>query len=228
MGAIYSTAGVLKNPLVINWKDASGPIKVDRKTVRITLRTTTQVLTGTGPSTYQISIGRQNIEGPRRSIIPQEARNANTLDASINQFPAKHRDPSPGWIKIIGRKVVTNKSADVYVCRRMNFRSDTVLSENPNFMNLGLSPVNTTDKLESVPFPTTIFGRPKNGSNWLQPGHDIKESTAYRVIETRENNHYNFKSDFENMRDIQYFERENISMSRPNLDSTPLITNTNN
>ena len=38
-------------------------------------------------------------------------------------------------------------------------------------------------------------------------------------------NHYNFKSDFETRREIQYFDQENISMSRPTLDSTPLGTN---
>ena len=33
--ATCSTAGVLKDPLVINWKDASGPIPVDINTVGI-------------------------------------------------------------------------------------------------------------------------------------------------------------------------------------------------
>ena len=36
-----STAGVLKYPPVINWKDASGPITIDKKTVGITPRTNT-------------------------------------------------------------------------------------------------------------------------------------------------------------------------------------------
>ena len=48
-GATRSTAGVLKDPPVINWKDASGQIPVDKKSVGITPRTTTQVLTGNGP-----------------------------------------------------------------------------------------------------------------------------------------------------------------------------------
>ena len=69
---------------------------------------------------------------------------------------------------------------------------------------------------------------PKNGSNWLHPGHDIEEATADGVSETRANNHYNFKSDFEAMREIQDFEQENISMSQPTLDQNPLGTNTTN
>ena len=67
-------------------------------------------------------------------------------------------------IKIIGSKVVTKKSADVYVRGQMNFGSDTVFSKNPNFINFGMSPINTTDKLRSVIFPTTRVGRPANFS----------------------------------------------------------------
>ena len=95
-------------------------------------------------------------------------------------------------------------------------------------MNFRLSPVNTTGKLGSVIFPTTRSGRPKNGSNWIQPGHDIEEATAYRASKTKAKNHYNFKSDYETMREIQAFEQENISMSGPTLDSTLIGTNTTN
>ena len=58
MGVTHSTAGVIKNPLVINQKEASRPIPVDENTVRIPPITTTQVLTGTGPSVSPIRIGR--------------------------------------------------------------------------------------------------------------------------------------------------------------------------
>ena len=104
--ATRSTGGFLKDPPVINGKDAIRPITVESNTGRIPPRTTTQVMTGTGPSISPISIGSQNIEGPRRSIILQEARNAEALDASINRFPAEYRDPTPGWSKMIGIKVI--------------------------------------------------------------------------------------------------------------------------
>ena len=111
-------------------------------------------------------------------MIQKEARNAKLLDASINQFPSKNRDPTPGWSKISSIKVVNNKTADVYARSRMNFGSDTVLSKNPNFMNFGLSPVNTADKLGSVIIPKTRVGRPTNVSDWLHHGHDISGYTA--------------------------------------------------
>ena len=194
-----SAAGVLKDPPVINWKDMSGPITVDKNTFGIPPIPTTQFLTGTGSSASPISIGIQNIEGPSRSIIPQEARNSELFDVSIHRYPAKHMDPTPGWSKIIGNKVVINKSTDVYACRRMNFGNATVISNNPNFMNFGLSPVNTRDTLGSVILPTTRVGRPTNGSNWIRPGHVISEATVNGMSKTKAKNHYYFKSDFETM-----------------------------
>ena len=87
MGASRSAAGVLKDPQVVNWKDTGGTIPVDRSTVRIPPRNTTQVWTGTGTSVSPIIIGLQNIEGPMRPIIPQEVRNFDPIDASINKIP---------------------------------------------------------------------------------------------------------------------------------------------
>ena len=146
--------------------------------------TTTIVHTGTGPSLPPIIIGSHKIDCPKRSIITQEVSNAKPLDASINQFTVEHRNPKPGWSRITGRKSVINKSSDVYARSPMNFGSDIILSENPNFMNFGRLCVNTTDELGSVLVSTSKVRRPTNGSNWIPPGHDISEATADRVSET--------------------------------------------
>ena len=87
MGTTRSAAGVLKDPLVLNWKDASGPIPQDRNTVVMTPRATAPFRAGTGPSVPSISIGSQNIEVPRQPIIPWEVRNAEPLNTSINRIP---------------------------------------------------------------------------------------------------------------------------------------------
>ena len=60
-GTTCSSAVALKDFLVVNWKDMGGTILVDRNTVRIPPRTTTQVLTGTGPSVPPVIIGSQKI-----------------------------------------------------------------------------------------------------------------------------------------------------------------------
>ena len=95
-------------------------------------------------------------------------------------------------------------------------------------MESWLLPVNTTDKLRSVIVPTTRVGGPTNGYNWFQSRHGIEEATADRVSKTKANNNYNFKCDFETRREIQDCAQENISMSRPTLDSIPIGTNKTN
>ena len=132
---------------------------------------------------------------------------------------------------INGSKTFTNESANIYVRGRMNFRSGTVLSKSTNFMDFGLSSINTMDELGSVVTPTTISGRPADGSNWILPGHDISEATADGLSGEKVNNHNNLKTEFETRREKmldQYFGRQNNLMSRPTLESTPLGANTTN
>ena len=95
-------------------------------------------------------------------------------------------------------------------------------------MHLGLPAVNASYELRSFGTPATIFGRPIDGSNWSAPGHIFEEVTADRMSRTRIEQNYSYKTDFENRRENQNFGRQNISMSRPPLGSTPLGTNTNN
>ena len=113
----------------------------------------------------------------------------------------------------------------------MNLAHDTVLTKSPNFMNLGVSSVHTSDELVSVCIPTTRIRRPVDGYYWLPPCHLIGEIILDRVSGARPEQNYNSKSDFETRRGgvvNQDFGRQNNSMSRPPLDSTPLGNNTNN
>ena len=110
----------------------------------------------------------------------------------------------------------------------MNLKCDAILTESPNFVNLGLSSVHTSDELRSVFIPTTIIGRPMDGSNRILSGHRIVEVTADIVSRTRSEQNYSAKTDFETRRENQGFGRQNNSMSRPPLDSTHSCTNINN
>ena len=107
----------------------------------------------------------------------------------------------------------------------MNFRSDAVLAESPNFLNLGIGCVHTLDELGSVFIPTPIIGTPTDGSNWLLASHHIGVVTADRVSRTGSEQDYNAKTDFETRRKNQYFGRQNNSMSQPPLGLTPLGIN---
>ena len=106
----------------------------------------------------------------------------------------------PIWSKVISIKTFTNESAEVYARSQMKLGSDTVLSKIPNFMDLGLLSVNTTNELGCVVISTIISRRPTDGAYWLPPGHYINEAAVDRVIGTKAKNHLNFKSEFETRR----------------------------
>ena len=77
----------------------------------------------------------------------------------------------PIFSKVIGPKTVSGESTDVYVRQRMDFASNSVVVESPIFMDLGLSPANTTDKLKSVIGPTARVEGLADSSNWLASRH---------------------------------------------------------
>ena len=136
------------------------------------------------PLSPPISIKIQDIEGPRRSIIPQEVRNVEPLEASIKRIYYKHRDPIPDWSEIIGSKFTNKYSTDIYVHGWMNYASDTILSESPNFMGFGMLSVEIMNELRSVFSPTTRIGAVVHGYNWLPRSHCISEATADRMSGT--------------------------------------------
>ena len=100
-------------------------IKWERNTVRIPPRATTPVRIGTRPSVSPNSIRSQEIESPRRSIVPQEVSNSKPLYTPINGIYSQHRDPTPTWSKVIGSKFSNKSSDDVYPHCRMNLACDT-------------------------------------------------------------------------------------------------------
>ena len=94
-----------------------------------------------------------------------------------------------------------NSSSDIYSRCWVNFTLDTVVTEIPNFMNMGLSDVQTLNKIGSFSIPATKIVRPTDGSNWLPSGHLINEVTVDKMSETRSEQNYNSKTDFETRRE---------------------------
>ena len=121
-------------------------------TARLTLRRPNFISTSESPT----QTGTKYIVSPRRSIIPQEVKNAEPLDTSFNRFRDEHGHPTPIFSKVIGPKTVPDESADIYARKRVDFGSNSVVAKSPNFLDLDLSPANTMDKLMSVIGPTTI------------------------------------------------------------------------
>ena len=181
-GAAPSASHVFKDPPVVIWKVASRPIPIYMNTIGVSPRATTQFMTITGTSAPPIHIRCQEIGSPRGSIGPHEVINSHPFKTSINLFSPEHGHPTPIFSKVIGRKIVPDESADVYARKSMDFGSNSILSESPNFMNFGLSPANTPDKLNSVLSPTTRVESLTNGSYWILPRHDIEIIMLERVI----------------------------------------------
>ena len=158
---------------MVNWKVANRPIPIDINTVVLSPRSTNQVLTGTRTSTTPIRIRIKDVGIPRGSIVSQKVRNANPFKKSITQFSPEDGPPTPVFSKVINRKTVAEKSANVNSLCGMYFRRNTVVAKIPNFVDFRLSPTNIPDKLKSFIFPATRVRSLTNGSDWLLPRHDI-------------------------------------------------------
>ena len=114
-----------------------------------------------------------------------EVRYTQILDTSIDGNLAKNGDSTPIFSKVIGRELSYNSSPDIYSLCRVDLTSNSVGTEAPDFMHLGLPAVNTSDELRSFDTPGTIFGRPMDESNWSAPGHVFGEVTAVGMSGTR-------------------------------------------
>ena len=171
----HSGARILWTPREVSrtGRDSSTPRGVNTAVAiaRLTLQSPDFIGTSDSPTRTR----NQDIFSPKLSIIVQKGRNAELLNAPINQFLAVHRHPTPIFRKIIGPKTVSGESADVYARKRMDFASNYFVAEIPNYKDLGLSPANTTDKLKSVIGPTTRVEGLTNRSDWLVSRHGCEE-----------------------------------------------------
>ena len=92
--------------------------------------------------------------------------NAEKVKTSINGIFDENSGPRPSFSKLVICKVTGDPRVDVNSRGGMNFRSNTVVTPNPNFVNFRLVSVNTTGKVGYVSVPTTRVGRPTNISDW--------------------------------------------------------------
>ena len=95
-------------------------------------------------------------------------------------------------------------------------------------MDLGLPAINTSNELGVFGNPATRIIKPTDGSHWSALDHVFSEATAAVMSATRSDEDYSYKTDFEIWRENRKFECQNISMSRPHLDSTTIGTNIKN
>ena len=180
----------------------------DVKTVGMVDILTIPVCVGAESSVSPTSMGIQQIGITSGSLGPQEVRDAQTLDTSINGISGEHREPAQSFSNLISCKLSNGSRAYIYSLCRMNLTHDAVLTKSPNFVNLGLSSVHTSDELRSVFVPTTIIGNPTDGYNWLPPGYIVGKVTADRMIRTMSEKNYTAKNYYETRKENTYFGRQ--------------------
>ena len=167
MDATRSGAHIFQTPREVSRTVRDGSNPRDVNTSIATDRLTPPSLIFKSTSNFPTQTGNQDIFSPRWSVIVHEARNAEPLHAPINRFLAIHGHPTLILSRLIGPKTVSIEIANVYAHKRMDLVSNSIFTESPNFMDLGLSPANKTDKLKSVIGPTNKVEGLTDISGWL-------------------------------------------------------------
>ena len=136
-----------------------------------------------GNSVSPMRTGNQDIFSPNYPSVAKRGRNAEPCDATINEFQAVNGHSTSYFRGEIDLDAVSRVITDVNERERMNFVSISVLGKTPKFVDLGLSPAHTTDKLKSVIGPATRSGGLTYNSDWIASCHFIAEVTEVKVRE---------------------------------------------
>ena len=160
----------------------------------------------------------------RQSTVSDEIEDTQKLDTSIDIKLTNDGDSASIFIKVIGRELYHGSSADLYLRCWMDFASNIVGTEAKKFVELCLPDVNTSDEVGIFVTPATRIRRPTDGYHWSAPDHFFGESIEFRKSAIMSEQDYSYKTDFQIWRENQEFGRQNISMSRPPLDSTHIVT----
>ena len=83
-------------------------------------------------------------------------------------------------------ETVSAEVANVNPYKRVNFASNSVFDKNPKFVDLGLSPAHTADKIKSVFVSATRAGGLTDNSDGIASIHGIVKVTADRESEGKD------------------------------------------
>ena len=140
--------------------------------------------------------------GDKRQSISSDIREFNKLYTSINQQFTDNLVASPIFTEIIDDKLSNSSNRDLYTCCRINRVADPVNISAPQFVDLGLSNINTLGKYTSIWTLATIFERPTDVAHGSVPDHIFEITTAVRDNVSAKSD-YKYKTDFEIWRENQ-------------------------
>ena len=153
---------------------------------RATYGSPTFVVTSVSPT----RIEKKDIFSPSNSSTARRGRNAEPFDASINGFPAVNEHSTSYFSGVSGVETISIEVADINPCKRVNFASNSVFGKTPKFVDLGLLPACTADKLKSIFFFPTRVGGLTDNFGALTSSHGILKVTADRASEAKEYREY--------------------------------------
>ena len=97
------------------------------------------------------------------------------FDTSIDENLDKDGDPTSIFSKVIGQELSHGSSSNIYLRCQMDFTSNVVRTEAPNFVNLGFLSANALDELRYFVNPATKFRSTIDGSHWSAPDHFLEK-----------------------------------------------------
>ena len=163
-------------------------------------------------------IGNQDIFSPSTSITARRGRNVELFDASINRFLAVNGHSTSYFSGVSGAETVSAEFADINPCERVNFASNAVIGKNSKFVDMGLSPAHTVDKIKSVISPAIRAEGLMGNSDGLTSSHGISKVVADRVSEAKAYSDYTKNYEYETP---NFFEIQNDSGTRINQMTRP-------
>ena len=117
--------------------------------------------------------GSLNVLNKHQYTYPSVSRNTQKFDASVYGNLADDRDYTSIFRKVLGLELSGSFSANIYLRCRVDFTSNSVETEAPNFVHLGLPAVNALDEFNTFGTTDTRVIMPTDGSHWYVPGHDF-------------------------------------------------------
>ena len=115
------------------------------------------------------------------------------MDTAVDKKLPGDRDSASIFSMVIGHKLSHGPSDDFYLRFRMDFSSNDIQTEAPEFVNLGLPTINTSNKLGVLGFTATRIRSPTDGSHWSVLDHIFGKATAVKMSAPRSDQDYSYK-----------------------------------
>ena len=160
---------------------------------------------GIGVSLTREHSGSLVVLNKRQSTVSEKIGNTQKFDISVDGKLANDEDSTSIFSKVIGREISHSSSTDLYFRYWMDFASDVIRTEAPNFVDLGLPDVNTWDEFNTFGTSATRIRRTTDGPHWYALDHIFGKAISVGMSVTRSKLNYSYKTGFQNWRESQDF-----------------------